>query len=194
MLQQADSLSLVAFDRNQYSVQTQYAHRDVTIVAGIEDLRIIFDDRLIARHRRYWDRDQTCYEPVHYLALLERKPGGLDFARPLDRRGLPVAFGILRRQLEADLGSRGTWEFIKVLRLLERHLVSALKGAVQTGLELGTIGADAMRLIVDARHDPPIGLFSLDGRPQLKLVRVEQTNVAAYQSLLASAPRTEVCP
>jgi transposase len=191
---QADSLSLVAFDRNQYSVPTQYAHRDVTVVAGIDELRIIVDDRLIARHRRCWDRDQTCYEPVHYLALLERKPGGFDFARPLDRWGLPVAFGILRRQLEADLGPRGTREFIKVLRLLERHPVSALKEAVQTGLELGTTGADAIRLIVDARQEPPIGLFSLDGRPQLKLVRVEQTSVAVYQSLLASSPLTEVCP
>ena len=37
---QADSLSLVTFDRNQYSVPTQYAHRDVTIVAGIEELRL----------------------------------------------------------------------------------------------------------------------------------------------------------
>jgi hypothetical protein len=50
---QVNSLSLVSFARNQYSVPTQYAHRDVTIVAGIEELKITFEDRLIARHRRY---------------------------------------------------------------------------------------------------------------------------------------------
>jgi transposase len=188
---QADSLSLVTFDRNQYSVPTRYAHRDVIVVAAIEELRIVFEDRLIAQHARCWDRDQTFFEPVHYLELLERKPGGFDFAKPLSGWELPVSFGILRRQLEADLGSRGTREFIKVLRLLERQPLSALKAAVETALELGTTGADAVRLIIEARQEVPIGLFSLDGRPQLKLVRVEQTNVAAYQSLLTL---TEVSP
>lgn len=192
---QADSLSLVTFDRNQYSVPTRYAHRDVIVVAGIEELKIIFEDRLIAQHARCWDRDQTFFEPVHYLELLERKPGGFDFAKPLVGWELPVSFGILRRQLEADLGSRGTREFIKVLRLLERHALSVLKAAVETALELGTTSADAVRLIVEARQEVPIGLFSLEGRPQLKLVRVEQTNVAAYQSLLTvSAAVTEVSP
>lgn len=191
---QADSLSLVTFDRNQYSVPTQYAHRQVMIIAGIEDVRIVFEDRLIAQHRRCWDRDQTYFEPIHYLALLERKPGGFDFAKPLEGWELPVSFGILRRQLEADLGSRGTREFIKVLRLLERHSLSALKVAVETALELGMTSADAVRLIVDASQEPPIGLFSLDGRPQLKLVRVEQTQIAAYQSLLTTSVRTEVSP
>jgi transposase len=191
---QADSLSLVTFDRNQYSVPTQYAHRKVTIVAGIEDVRIIFEDRLIAQHRRCWDRDQTFFEPIHYLALLERKPGGFDFAKPLAGWELPVSFGILRRQLEADLDSRGTREFIKVLRLLERHTLSALKAAVETALELGTTSADAVRLIVDASQEPPIGLFSLEGRPHLKLVRVESANVAAYQSLLTTSVLTEVSP
>lgn len=191
---QADSLSLVTFDRNQYSVPTRYAHRHVMIMAGIEEVRIVFEDQLIAQHRRCWDRDQTFFEPIHYLALLERKPGGFDFAKPLAGWELPVSFGILRRQLEADLGSRGTREFIKVLRLLERHTLAALKAAVETALELGTTSADAVRLIVDASQEPPIGLFSLDGRPQLKLVRVEQTRIAAYQSLLTTSVRTEVSP
>ena len=190
----ADSLSLVHFDRNAYSVPTAYAHRDVTVVAGIEELRIVHGDRLIARHRRCWGRDQTLYEPIHYLALLERKPGGLDFAKPLEGWNLPVCFGILRRQLEADLGSRGTREFIQVLRLLERQALPTLTAAVQDALELGAVSADAVRLIVEARQEPPIGLFSLEGRPQLKLVRVDRTDVAAYQSLLAASARTEVSP
>jgi hypothetical protein len=49
---------------------------------------------------------------VHYLALLERKPGGFDHARPLEGWDLPVAFGILRRRLEAELGGLGSYEMI----------------------------------------------------------------------------------
>lgn len=180
----ADSLSLVRFDRNSYSVPTQYAHRQITVVATVDEVRLIFEDRLIARHRRCWDKAQFLYEPVHYLALLERKPGGLDFAKPLEGWDLPVCLGILRRRLEAEFGGPGTREFIKILRLLERHPLSALKQAVEQALEIGANSADAVRLILEYRQEQPVGLFSLDGRPHLKWVRVEPTDVTAYQSLL----------
>jgi transposase len=180
----ASSLSLVRFDNNSYSVPTQYAYRQITIVATVDEVRLVFEDRLVARHRRHWGREQYFFDPVHYLALLERKPGGFDHARPLENWGLPVCFGILRRRLEAEFGSPGTREFIKVLRLLERHSVGAVRQAVQHGLEIGATGADAIRLILEYRQEESIALFCLDGRPQLKLVRVARTDVSVYQSLL----------
>jgi hypothetical protein len=100
----ASSLSLVRFDTNDYSVPTAYAHRRATVVAGVDHVRIVADDLAVACHRRRWDRHQVTYDPVHYLALLERKPGALDFAAPLEGWELPVCFGGLRRRLEADLG------------------------------------------------------------------------------------------
>jgi hypothetical protein len=57
------------------------------------------------------------YNPLHYLALLERKPGSLDFARPLEEWRLPDCFGVLRRRLEGERLSEGRREFIRVLRL-----------------------------------------------------------------------------
>lgn len=100
----------------------------------------------------------------------------------------------MRRLHEAESGSRGTRECIKVLRLLEQHSLPAPRSAVQTALELGTTGADAVRLIVEARTETPVELFSLYGRPQLKLVRFQQTDVSAYQSLLAVSVPAEVTP
>lgn len=180
----ADALSQVRFDGNSYSVPTQYAYREITIVATVDEVRLVFADQLIARHRRHWGKEQFFLDPVHYLALLERKPGGFDHARPLEDWELPVCFGILRRRLEAELGGMGTREFIKVLRLLERHSLLALKHAVQYGLEIGATSADAVRLILEYQQEQPVGLFCLDGRPHLKLVRVAQTSVSAYQSLI----------
>jgi hypothetical protein len=90
--------------------------------------------RVVARHRRCWGKEQTRFDPVHYLALLERKPGALDFARPLDGWQLPDCFGVLRRRLEAELAGRGTREFIKVLRLLEGAAVPQLAEAVEYAL------------------------------------------------------------
>jgi transposase len=180
----ACSLSLVRFDSNSYSVPTECAHRQIAITATIDEVRLVCGDRLVARHRRDWGRHRFHFDPVHYLALLERKPGGFDHARPLENWDLPVCFGILRRRLEAELGGLGTREFIKVLRLLERHSLPALRHAVQHGLEIGATSADAIRLILEYRQEQPVDLFCLDGRPHLKLVRVERTDVAVYQTLL----------
>jgi len=180
----ASSLALIRFDNNSYSVPTQYAYRQITIVATVDEVRLVFEDRLIARHRRHWGREEYFFDPVHYLALLERKPGGFDHARPLENWDLPVCFGILRRRLEAEFAGSGTREFIKVLRLLEKHSLSTLKHAVRHGLEIGATGADAIRVILEYQQEEPVALFCLDGHPQLKLVRVAQADVSVYQSLL----------
>lgn len=184
VLTDANSLSLVRFDRNDYSVPTKYAHRPLTVVATVDEVRIVFENRLVARHHRSWKKQQSLFDPVHYLALLERKPGGFDHARPLEDWELPVCFGILRRRLEAELDGLGTREFIKVLRLLETHSITALKIAVQHALEIGTTNSDAVRLIPEYQQEEPVALFCLDGRPHLKLVRVAQTDISVYQSLL----------
>jgi hypothetical protein len=121
---------------------------------------------------------------VHYLALLEKKPGGFDHARPLEEWELPDCFATLRRLLETEPGGLGTREFIRVLRLLENVSLPQLADAVEYALDIGIHDADAIRVIVEHRRETPVPLFSLDGRPHLKLIDVGRTDVAAYQSLL----------
>jgi len=181
----ADSLSLVRFDANDYSVPTEFAHRRVTAIGTIDSVRIAVGEVVVAVHRRSWGREGVFYDPVHYLALLERKPGALDFAAPLQGWDLPVGFGVLRRRLEAEFGGPGTRQFIKVLRLLERASLAELTRAVERALELGTVDADAVRLILEHGRERPAGLFSLDGRPHLKLVGVPTPDLSAYASLTA---------
>ena len=123
---------------------------------------------MIARHRRHWGKEHTTFGPLHYLALLERKPGAIDFARPLENWELPGRFALLRRRLEADLGDKGTREFIKVLRLLENSTVPALAKAVESAITIGATGSDAIALILFHHAERPAGLFSLDGHPHLK--------------------------
>jgi transposase len=180
----ADSQSLVRFDRNSYSVPVRYAHRQITVVATVEEVRLVFEDQLIARHRRCWQKEQYLFEPVHYLTLLERKPGGFDHARPLENWQLPSCFALLRRRLEAQHGGPGTREFVRVLRLLESFTLKQLTYAVEYALDIDVIDPDSIRVIVEYRSQAPVELFSLDGRPELAQVRVESTDVSAYQSLL----------
>jgi transposase len=179
----ANSLSLVRFDRNDYSAPTEFAHREVTAVGTIEQVRLIVGTKLVATHKRCWNKHQTFYEPIHYLQVLERKPGALDFARPMEGWDLPPCFDLLRRRLEADMEREAVREYIKVLRLLENSTVSQLAKAVDKALSVGAINVDAIRLILEDNRQAPISLFCLDSHPHLKSVCVPDVNLAGYRGL-----------
>jgi len=180
-----NSESLVRFQTNDYSVPVRYAHRKVIVVATVDEIRFVYEDRLLARYPRCWDREQVFFEPVHYLALLERKPGGFDHARPLEQWNLPDCFALLRRRTEAEDPTSGTRSFIRVLRLLERFSLKEVASGVEYAPDIGITDSDSIRSVVEHRADGPVRLFSLDGRPHLACVRVETTPVAAYQALLS---------
>ena len=63
-------------------------------------LTIIKDYVLTQRQRQR----EVVFDPLHYLALLERKTGALDQAAPLAGWELPEEFATLRRLLEARMG------------------------------------------------------------------------------------------
>lgn len=183
----ASSLSLVRFHGNDYSVPTAYAHHQVMIIGGIEEVRLVVGNRLVARHRRHWGKEHTLFDPVHYLTLLERKPGALDYARPLENWDLPGCFTVLRRRQERELGKLATRQYIKVLRLLEHASVGELADAIRYALSIGATGADAVELILRGQREKPTDLFCLDGRPQLKAVSIPLPDLSAYRSLQVGA-------
>jgi transposase len=182
----ANKLSLVRFNCNDYSVPVRYAHREVVVKADCEEVRIYHDETLIAEHPRVWEKEKIRFEPLHYLALLERKPGALDFARPLEGWQLPACFGVLRKRLEADDESEGTREYIAVLRLLEKHSLKRLKAAVETALNFGCPRKELIEQHLYGEEQREAAVFRLDGREHLKVIKVGCTNPGDYTALLES--------
>src|SRR5262249_59577050 len=62
----ANSLSLVRFDGNDYSVPTAYAHHPITIVGGLDEVRLVCRGRLGARHRGDWGEGDASVGPGHH--------------------------------------------------------------------------------------------------------------------------------
>jgi hypothetical protein len=180
----ASNLSLVRFEGNDYSVPVRCAHREVVVKGDCDQVRIYREEELVADHRRIWEKEQVCFDPVHYLALLERKPGALDFARPLEGWQLPECFQILRRRLEADHGSEGVREYIGVLRLLEHHRLARLKVAVAAALERGCPRKELIAQYLYGENREP-ATFRLDGHEHLKMVEVSCTDPGDYRALLS---------
>jgi len=180
----ASSLSLVRFDKNDYSVPVRWAHHPIVAKGYCDKVVLCADGSEVTRHTRIWDDEQVCFDPLHYLALLETKPGALDHARPLMGWTLPECFALLRRRLESERDGDGTREYIKVLRLLEKHPLPKLRRAVEQALAVGAITRDAVAQFLYPREDWSATLFSLAGHPHLRHVRVAAPNLASYTELV----------
>ncbi|MBV1800518.1 IS21 family transposase [Siccirubricoccus sp. G192] len=181
------ALSLVRYDRNDYSVPTAYGHRAVLVRGYVEEVLIACGAEVIARHPRSYAREDFIFEPLHYLALLERKVGALDQAAPLQGWDLPEAFATLRRLLEARMGVAGKREYVQVLRLLEAFPREEVHAAAREALRLGAIGFDAVKHLVLCRIERRPPRLDLQAYPYLPHVAVTTTSAKAYMALLGES-------
>src|SRR5215210_6267780 len=181
------SLSLVRYERNDYSVPTAYGHRPVLVKGYVEAVVIACGPEIIARHERSYAREDFVFDPLHYLALLEQKTGALDQAAPLQSWTLPEAFATLRRLLEARMGKPGKREYVQVLRLLETFRPADVHAAVREALRLGAIGFDAVKHLVLCRIERRPPKLDLAAYPYLPRVAVATTSPKAYLTLLGGA-------
>ncbi len=178
------SLSLVRYRTNDYSVPTEYGHRQVLIKGYVNEVVISAGGEQIARHRRSYGREELIFDPLHYLALLERKTGALEQAAPLEGWELPEEFARLRRLLQIRLGKAGSREYIQVLRLLENFRQDEVAAAVREALQLGAISFDAVKHLVLCRIEQRPPRLELDNYPHLPTARVATTAASDYLALL----------
>jgi len=131
-----NSLSLVRYRANDYSVPAEYGHRQVLVRGYVDRVEIACGSQVIAMHERSYEREAAVYDPLHYLALLEHKSRALDQAAPLTGWELPECFIELRRLIEARLLKQASREYIQVLRLLENFPPEEVTAAVEAALRL----------------------------------------------------------
>jgi len=179
------SLSLVRYRSNDYSVPTQYGHRQVWVKGYVHQVVIACASAIIARHERSYERETVVFDPLHYLALLEQKTRALDQAAPLARWQLPECFAQLRRLLEARLRKHGSREYVQVLRLMETFALAEVTHAIDDALLLGTISFDAVRHLLLCRIERRPPRLDMDNYPHLPLAQVRTTQAADYMTLLA---------
>jgi transposase len=182
------SLSLVRYRSNDYSVPTEYGHRQVWVKGYVHLVVIACGSEVIARHERSYERETVVFDPLHYLALLEQKTRALDQAAPLAGWQLPECFAQLRRLLEARLKKQGSREYVQVLRLMETFALAEVTHAIEDALLLGTISFDAVRHLLLCRIERRPPRLDMENYPHLPMAQVRTTQAADYMTLLA-----EVC-
>ena len=130
------STCIVHYDRNQYSVPCDYVGKAVSVRAYADRIVVVADDQTIATHPRSFARGQTCFDPWHYVPVLQYKPGALRNGAPFVNWDLPkVLLDIKAKYLKRAGGDKA---FVQLLLLIQTHSLDAVAMACELAIESGT--------------------------------------------------------
>lgn len=152
----ASRMGLVSFERNRYSVPSRYAGERLLLRAYAWHIEITDGTMAIAVHPRLYGKDGEQLDPLHYLYVLEHKPGAFERARPIkawSKEWPPV----YRRYLEALKQERpqdATREFVRVLQLHARYTPEVLAGALERACILRCWSADGVEQLAHQALEP----------------------------------------
>jgi transposase len=171
---------LVQFDRNKYSVMSPAVGRPVEVYAYAERVVIRQDGQVVAEHERSFGRDQTRYDPWHYVPVLTRKPGAMRNGAPFKGWSLPGALGRVRQKLRsAEDGDR---QMVKILAAVLTDGLEAVEVACAEALGVGLCSSDVV-LNVLSRQRPPTPSAAIPVPPALALRLVPTADCARYDTL-----------
>ena len=145
-------------------------------------------EKVIAEYERCYGRYQEIFNPVHYLRLLEQKPGAFLQAKPLSGWQLPKVFEKFYAGLKERIPERATRKYIQTLRLLEEFSLAEVTDAVEKSLSLQVYQPDAVRLfLIEKRTGTPPSFQGLEVAglfPYLARYRVQMAEPVSYNQLL----------
>ncbi len=180
--------ALVTFERNRYSVPTRYAGERVLLRAYAWMVEISDGQTMIARHPRLYGRDGEQFDPLHYLALLERKPGAFDYARPMQQwaRTWPPIYERYLAALRQARPADATREFVRVLQLHVRYESAAIAAALEHALALQCWSADGVEQCAIQLRLPstPMGAVDLAVIPVLTQIAIPLPDLQRFAALL----------
>jgi transposase len=171
---------LVRFDNNKYSVQANAVGRPVEIRAYADRIELRQDGRLVGEHRRCFGRDQTVFDPWHYVPVLARKPGALRNGAPFKDWVLPASLERVRRKLAgAEDGDR---QMVDILTTVLSDGLPAVEAACSEALRDGVHSAGVILNILARRREPaaPVTIMTPDA---LRLRHEPAADCARYDSL-----------
>jgi transposase len=183
--------SQVELDTNRYSVPVEHGNAQLVLRAYPFRVEILLEKEVIATHPRCFGREQDVLDPLHYLTLLEQRPGAFEHAKPLRRwrKYWPQDYNRLLEALRSRLPEgRGVKEFIAVLKLHRDHPAQQVEQAVHAALEVGAASLDGVLLCLSQLQNPQPQLPTLDvGKfASLAAFGTQPLNLQQYDQLLAA--------
>jgi hypothetical protein len=171
---------LVRFDNNKYSVTASAVGRPVEIRAYADRIELRQDGRLVGEHARSFGRNETIFDPWHYVPVLARKPGALRNGAPFKDWVLPAALERVRRKLAmADDGDR---QMVDILTTVLSDGLPAVEAACAEALRENVHSADVILNIL-ARQRAVMPLVTILTPDALQLRHEPTADCSRYDSL-----------
>lgn len=101
--------------------------------AYAERIVIVCGGQIVGEHPRCFKRGRTLYNPWHYVAALERKPGALRNGAPFKEWNLPGAMTRVRERLARH--SDGDRQFVDILSMVALYGLEAVTEACTAALD-----------------------------------------------------------
>src|SRR3954449_2414777 len=133
---------LVRFDNNRYSVSAHAVGRPVEIRAYADRIELRQAGKLVGEHTRCFGRDQTRFDPWHYVPVLARKPGALRNGAPFKDWLVPAGVGRGRRKLAGS--ADGDRQMVRILAAVLSDGLGAVEAACVEALREGGPSADVV--------------------------------------------------
>ena len=143
---------LVQFDKNKYSVMSQAVGRPVEVHAYADRIAIRQDGLVVAEHTRSFGRDQTVYNPWHYVPVLARKPGAMRNGAPFKDWALPGALGRVCQKLRGS--PDGDRQMVRILSAALTDGLAAVEAACAEALEAGLCSSDVVLNALSRQRQP----------------------------------------
>ena len=174
------------FDKNDYSVPHTHVRRTLTVVATLEEVRILDGVDVVCRHPRSFDKAARIENPEHIAALVAHKR----HAHHLRGQSRLTQAAPNSERLLAETARRGGpmgTTVAALLRLLDDYGAAELEAAIDEALERGVPHPNAVRLSLTRRREqrdqpPPIPV-DLPGDPNVRNITVRHHDLGGYDNL-----------
>ena len=180
--------SQVVFETNRYSVPSKYVGQQLPLRAYPFRVEVLSVMEVIAEHARCFEREQDILNPLHYLGLLEQRPGAFEYALPVRQwrqKWTPEYEKMLDLLRHTKPDGSGVREFVSILKLHRDYPAEMVDRAVKQALDLGAAHLDGVQLCLRqliSPHESPPALV-LD-HPKLVAVGSQPIRLEQYNQLL----------
>ena len=176
----------VRFDLNDYSIPHTQVRRMLTLVADLEEVRVLDGHNLLARHVRSYDKGAQIEDPAHIAALVADKHAARRHrATNHLASAAPASEALLVRAAERgdNLGSITA----TLMQLLARYGASELEAAITEALARDVPHPNAVHLVLERRreqrHEPPPIAVTLPEHVRTKDRPVTSHSLDSYDQL-----------
>ncbi len=184
-----DKYSTVTTKNNRYSVPCNYSSRKVSIELGLDDVRIIYKNKVIAVHKRSFQKQQWVLNPWHYLEVLQYKTRAFEesmISMKIKESWDPAVYKLWETQVSHHGECRGTKDFLESLLFFQDKPYQEMVTVIQWAIESKTTNTESVKMLYEMLNEKlsPIEEVEVRHIETISHFTLPSANIEKFNSLL----------